>query len=102
MCKKNNSMGFAFGILAGIVGGIAAGLLYAPKPGKEFREDIKKTVMDAAEKYSPEIQKAKKQAMDMIKGSKCKIEMEYKKFLDNMKAEKLAEAKNIETDVYNM
>ena len=38
----------------------------------------------------------------MIKGSKCKIEMEYKKFLDNVKAEKLANAKNIETDVYNM
>ena len=102
MCKKDNSICFAFGILAGIVGGIAAGILYAPKPGKEFREDIKKTVIDVIEKYSPEIQKAKKQAMDMIKGSKCKIEMEYKKFLDNVKAEKLANAKNIETDVYNM
>ncbi len=59
MCKKDNSICFAIGILTGIVGGIAAGLLYAPKPGKEFREDIKNTVIDVAEKYSPEIQKAK-------------------------------------------
>lgn len=102
MSKKDNSICFAFGILAGVVGGIAAGLLYAPKPGKEFREDIKKTVIDVAEKYSPEIQKAKKQAIDIIQSSKCRIEAEYRNFLDNMKAQKLANAKNIETDVYNM
>ena len=102
MCKKDNSICFAIGILTGIVGGIAAGLLYAPKPGKEFREDIKNTVIDVPEKYSPEIQKAKKQAIDIIKSSKYKIEMEYKNFLDNIKAQKLANAKNIETDVYNM
>ena len=102
MCKKDNSICFALGILAGIVGGIAAGALYAPKPGKEFRDDIKKTVIDVAEKYSPEIQKAKKQALDIIKNSKYKIEEQYNNFLDNMKAEKLANAKNIETDVYNM
>ncbi len=102
MCKKDNSICFALGILAGIVGGIAAGVLYAPKPGKEFRDDIKKTVIDVAEKYSPEIQKAKKQALDIIKNSKYKIEEQYNNFLDNMKAEKLANAKNIETDVYNM
>ena len=102
MCKKDNSICFAIGILTGIVVGIAAGLLYAPKPGKEFREDIKNTVIDVAEKYSPEIQKAKKQAIDIIKSSKYKIEMEYQTFLDNIKAQKLANAKNIETDVYNM
>ena len=102
MWKKDNSICFALGILAGIVGGIAAGVLYAPKPGKEFRDDIKKTVIDVAEKYSPEIQKEKKQALDIIKNSKYKIEEQYNNFLDNMKAEKLANAKNIETDVYNM
>lgn len=102
MCKKDSSICFAIGILAGVVGGIAAGLLYAPKPGKEFREDIKNTVIDMAEKYSPEIQKAKKQAIEMIQSSKCKIEEQYHNFLDNMKAQKLATAKNIETDVYNM
>jgi len=102
MSKKDNSICFALGILAGVVGGVAAGLLYAPKPGKEFREDVKNAVINAAEKYSPEIQKAKKQAIDIIKNSKYKIEKEYKNFLDNMKAEKLACAKNIETDVYNM
>lgn len=102
MSKKESSICFAVGILAGIVGGITAGLLYAPKPGKEFRNDIKNAVIDAAEKYSPEIQKAKKQAIDIIKSSKYKIENQYKNFLDNMKAQKLANAKNIETDVYNM
>lgn len=102
MSKKKSSICFAVGILAGVVGGIAAGLLYAPKSGKESREELKKTVVSIAEKYSPEIQKAKKQAMDIIQDSKYKIESEYKHFLDTMKAKKLADAKNIETDVYNM
>lgn len=102
MCKKDNSIGFAIGILIGVVGGVAAALLYAPKPGEDARREIKKTFVDLTEKYSPEILKAKKQALDIIKSSKSKIEEEYKKFADNIKAQKLANAKNIETDVYNM
>ena len=40
--------------------------------------------------------------MNVIKSTKDKIEAECKKIADNIKAEKLANAKKIETDVYGM
>lgn len=102
MCKKDNSLCFAIGILAGVVGGIAAGLLFAPKSGEESRRELKDAYEDLMQKYSPEITQAKKQAMEMIKSSKEKIEDTYKKFNDNIKAQKLAHAKNCEIDVYEI
>ena len=102
MSKKDSSIGFAIGILAGVVGGIAAGILFAPKSGEESRRELKDAYDDLMQKYSPEITLAKKQAMDMIKSSKEKIEKKYKKFNDNLKAQKLAHAKNCEIDVYEI
>ena len=102
MCKKDNSLCFAIGILAGVVGGIAAGILFAPKSGEESRRELKDDYEDLMQKYSPEITNAKKQAMEMIKSSKEKIEDTYKKFNDNIKAQKLAHAKNCEIDVYEI
>ncbi len=102
MSKKDSSIGFAIGILAGVVGGIAAGLLFAPKSGEDSRRELKETYENLMQKYSPEITQAKKQAMEMIKSSKEKIEDTYKKFNDNIKAQKLAHAKNCEIDVYEI
>jgi len=102
MSKKDKSLCFAIGILMGVVGGIAAGVLFAPKSGEEARKDLKNTCEDLYQKYSPEICSAKKQAMDMIRASKEKIEDTYKKFNDNLKAQKLARAKNCEIDVYEI
>ncbi len=102
MCKKDDSFGFAMGILAGVVGGIVAGILFAPKPGAESRKELKETIDDLREKYSPEIVKAKEQALCAIKSSKEKIEDGYKKFNDYLKAKQLAKAKNNETNVDEM
>ena len=90
------------GILAGIIGGITAGILLAPKSGEESRKDLKNTIDELKEKYSPEIIQAKEQAMNTIKGSKEKIEDAYKKFNDYLKARQLAKAKNNETNVDEM
>ena len=103
MCKKeDSSFGFAMGILAGVVGGIVAGVLLAPKPGAESRKELKQTIEDLREKYSPEVLQAKEQAMNAIKGSKEKIEEAYKKFNEYLKARQLAKAKNNETKVDEM
>ena len=102
MSKDKSSFGFGMGLLAGVVGGLIAGVLYAPRPGAEMRAKVKETVYDLAEKHSPAVNEAKKQAMEMIKSSKEKIEDTYKKFNDNLKAQKLAHAKNCEIDVYEI
>ncbi len=99
MCKKCNSFAFAMGILAGVAGGVLLGLAFAPKSGEESRAEVKEAIKNAVGKCQPEISKVKEQAMDVIKTTKCKIEMECKKIADNIKAEKLANAKKIETDV---
>jgi len=103
MCKKDdNSFGFAMGILAGVIGGIAAGILFAPKSGEESRQELKEAIDDLRDKYSPEVIKAKEQAMNAIKASKEKVEDAYKKFNDYLKARQLAKAKNNETNVDEM
>ena len=102
MSKKDNSTGFAIGILLGVVAGITGGVLMAPKSGEESRKDIKNVCDELIQKYSPEITDAKKHAMNMIKSSKEKIEDTYKKFNDNLKAQKMAHAKNCEIDVYEI
>lgn len=103
MCKKeDSSFCFAMGILAGVVGGIVAGVLLAPKSGAESRQDLKNTIDDLREKYSPEIVEAKEQALSAIRNSKEKIEDAYSKFNDYLKARQLAKAKNNETNVDEM
>jgi len=99
--KHDNSFAFALGILGGVVGGVIAGLLLAPKSGEETREDLRKAADELSEKYSPEIKEAKKQAMQLIENSKCKVEKKYKEFNDSMKAQKLAKAKELEGEVQN-
>jgi len=103
MCKKDDNLfGFAMGILAGVVGGIAVGVLFAPKSGEESRREIKEAIDELKEKYSPEIVQAKDQALSAIKGTKDKIEEAYGKFNDYLKARQLAKAKNNETNVDEM
>lgn len=96
MSKDKSSFGFGMGLLAGVVGGLIAGVLFAPRPGSEMREKVKETVCDLAEKHSPAVQEAKKQAMDSIDLLKYKLEREYKKFANMIKSKKLRKAKELE------
>lgn len=99
MCKKDSSFCFAMGILAGVVGGIVAGVLFAPKSGAESRQDLADAIDNLKEKYSPDVLQAKEQALFAIKCSKGKIEDAYSKFNEYLKAKQMAKAKNNETNV---
>ena len=99
--KHDSSFPFALGILGGVIGGVIAGLLLAPKSGEETREDLKKAADELSEIYSPEITEAKKQAINLIESSKCKVEKKYKEFNASLKAQKLAKAKDLESEVQN-
>lgn len=55
---KNNGTSFLKGAMLGVAAGVAAGILFAPKSGKETREDIK----NAAAKLSADAQKLYMQA----------------------------------------
>ena len=99
MCDKDkSSIGFGVGLILGVLGGIVAGVLYAPKPGEEMREKVKDTVCDLAEKYSPEVKEAKKQALESIDLLRYKLEKQYKKFANTLKSKKMRKAKELESE----
>lgn len=101
MSKKNNSMSFGLGLLAGVVGGIIAGILYAPKPGEESRNELKEVVSELAEKHSPEVKEAKQQALESIDLVKYKLERQYRKLNHMLKSKKLQKAKELEDTEYD-
>ena len=85
------------GLLAGVVGGIIAGVLYAPKSGEESRKELKETACELYEKHSPEIKEAKKQALENIDLMKYKLERQLRKFNNMVKSKKMQKAKELET-----
>jgi gas vesicle protein len=96
MSKEKSSIGFGLGLLTGVIGGIVAGILYAPCPGSEMREKVKDTVCDLAEKYSPEVNEAKKQALESMDLLRYKLEKQYKRFGNMLKNSKMRKAKESE------
>jgi len=100
--SKNKSLMFGMGLLAGVVGGLVAGVLFAPKSGEESRRRIKETACELYEKHSPAIKEAKKQALENIDLMKYKLERQLRKFNNMVKSKKLLKAKELEgMDDYN-
>ena len=99
--SKNNSFMFGMGLIAGVIGGLVAGVLYAPKSGEESRKQLKEAACELYEKHSPAINEAKKQALENIDLVKYKLERQFRKFNNMIKSKKLQKAKELEKDNYN-
>lgn len=95
--SKNKTFAFGMGLLAGVIGGLVAGVLYAPKSGEESRREIKDTACELYEKHSPEIREAKKQALENIDLMKYKLERQLRKFNNMVKSKKMQKAKELES-----
>lgn len=102
MSKEDNSISFGMGLLLGVLGGVAAAILYAPKSGAETREDIKNCVNDFAQKHAPEIKEAKKQALESLDMMKYKLEKQYNKINEHIKAKQMAKAREKEDQSYDL
>ena len=96
MCK-NKSMAFGRGLMAGVVGGIIAGVLYAPKSGEESRQKLKEAASEFYEKNAPSILEAKKQALESVDLAKYKLERQFRKFNNMLKSQKMQKAKALES-----
>ncbi|MDD8019378.1 MAG: YtxH domain-containing protein [Bacteroidota bacterium] len=72
--NDDNKNSFLIGFLAGSVVGAIVALLYAPKPGKELRADIKNKTSEIAETADEYISAARNKAVDIINEGKKKSE----------------------------
>jgi len=66
----NTGKGFILGLVAGGALGAALALLYAPKSGRELRDDIKKRSDELVEDTEEYISKARERAVEMINDGK--------------------------------
>ena len=101
MSKENNSISFGLGLFAGVIGGIVAGILFAPKSGEESRKAVKEVIDEFNEKHSPEINEAKQQALESIDLVKYKLERQYRKLNHVLKSKRLQKAKELEDSEYD-
>lgn len=95
--NDNNKSSFLIGFLAGSVVGAVIALLYAPKPGKELRADIKTKTGEFVDNADEYISAAKHKAVDIINEGKKKSEgliAEAKKRAESL----LGDAEKILTD----
>ena len=95
--SKNKTFAFAMGLIAGVVGGLVAGVLYAPKSGEESRKELKDAACELYEKNSPAIKDAKKQALENIDLMKYKLERQFRKINNMVKSNKMLKAKELES-----
>ncbi len=102
MSKEESSISFGVGLLIGVVGGVIAAVLYTPKSGEETRKNVENVITDLAEKYTPEIKRAKKQALTSIDVMRYRLEQQYNKINETLKAKQIAKAKQKESIDYEV
>ncbi|MEZ0487091.1 YtxH domain-containing protein [Fibrella aquatica] len=77
------------GVVTGLLGGLAIGLLFAPRSGKDTREQIADSVSDKADKAKDRWNKVKSQAKDSYDDLKSNVSHVADEAQD--KAEQLAD-----------
>ena len=102
MSKEDSSISFGVGMLLGVVGGVIAAILYAPKSGEETRAEVENVITDLAQKYTPEIKEAKRQALTSIDVMRYRLEQQYNKINETIKAKQIAKAKQKESNDYEV
>ncbi|MCD7780189.1 MAG: YtxH domain-containing protein [Candidatus Gastranaerophilales bacterium] len=102
MSKEDSSISFGVGLLLGVVGGVIAAVLYTPKSGQETRKEVENVIVDLAQKYTPEIKEAKKQALTSIDVMRYRLEQQYNKINETIKAKQIAKAKEKESTDYEV
>lgn len=68
--KTKTTKNIAVGAAAGILAGLAGGILFAPKAGKETRESIKESATDLTEAAKDKTIEAKNKVAQYIKDKK--------------------------------
>ena len=94
--ESDNSISFGIGLLAGVIGGIIAGVLFAPEPGEKLREDLAIKAKKIKNNFPCKIIGAKNKSIRYIDKTKACLENIIEDLQDSLKAKKMANAKLME------
>jgi len=96
--ETDTSICFGLGLLAGVVGGIIAAVMYAPRSGEETRADLIYKAKSIKNNLPQRIEKAKIKSIDSIEHTRVHIENIIEEIHDSLKAKKMAHAKQLESE----
>lgn len=98
MSRENEDGIFTFlaGMVFGIVGGVLAGLLFAPKSGDELRADAQDFVRALPERLNDELNNPNTRAREFIEKTRYSIENQVGKVKRERDADRMAKAKQAE------
>ena len=82
----NNESKFVKGMLFGLIAGVAAGILLAPKSGKETRQDIKRVSQDAAHKAMEHVHKVQSDLANQLQKAEAQLKKMTSSAKDDAKA----------------
>ena len=95
--ETDNSIVFGLGLLAGVVGGIIAGVMLAPKSGEETRKDLVNKAKSIKKSLPKKIECAKEKSLRSIERTTVSIENIIEDVQNSLKAKKMANAKIMES-----
>ena len=73
MCETERSGGFGAGVLMGAVVGLAIGVLYAPRAGKETRAMLREKGEEAKDRAEEIIEVARERAKKIVDDARGKV-----------------------------
>ena len=91
--SQDKNKGLALGAAIGAVAGVVTGILFAPKSGKETRQDIKDTAVKVAAKLQEEAKKLQAELTELIDHAEAKAK-EAGKTVSDKSHELIAQAKH--------
>lgn len=94
--ESESSISFGFGLFAGVLAGVALGVLYSPKSGEAMRKDLKEATDTLTEKVPPEVVEAKDISLEVLDKVKCQVEAQLSRVQEALKAKRMAVAKEKE------
>jgi gas vesicle protein len=92
----NHSFDLPFGLILGLLGGALAGILFAPKPGKELQEDLQQLVNKLPTDVNTGLSRSKYHYQELVGKTRDSIETEMARRTQKKQANRMAKAKQRE------
>lgn len=89
---------FEIGLAAGVIGGLIAGILFAPEEGSVSRQKVKNAIENFQEEHGDEIEDAKNQITRTFDLLMYNVERQFRKIVSHVRARRLRRAKELEDD----